>query len=87
MGHRRVNNEDGTRSIANDRNIVDSEANELPGSVRNTNTNSDTTGQTPSSGYNFSSRLSQVHFMLGLVYDILFLVKYTIATYFIKIQI
>ena len=72
LGHRHGNYDNGSRGSANDRNIVDSEANELPGSVRNTNTNSDTTGQTPSSGYNFSSRLSQVHFMLflGLDYDI-----------------
>lgn len=72
MGHRHENHDNGTRAIANDRNIVDSEANELPGSVRDTNTNSDTTGQNPSSGYNFSSRLSQVHFMVfvSVVYDI-----------------
>ena len=72
MGHRHENHDNGTRAIANDRNIVDSEANELPGSVRDTNTNSDTAGQNPSSGYNFSSRLSQVHFMVfvSVVYDI-----------------
>ena len=72
MGHRHENYDNGTRAIANDRNIVDSEANELPGSVRDTNTNSDTTGQNPSGGYNFSSRLSQVHFMVfgSVVYDI-----------------
>ena len=72
MGHRHENYDNGRKGIANDRNIVDSEANELPGSVRNDNTNSDTTGQNPSSGYDFSSRLSQVHFMafVGVVYDI-----------------
>ena len=72
MGHRHENYDNGSRGIANDRNIVDSEANELPDSVRDTNTNSDTAGQNPSSGHNFSSRLSQVHFMVfvSVVHDI-----------------
>ena len=72
MGHRRENHDNGSRSIVNDRNIVDVEAHDLPGSIRNTNTNSDTTDQNPSSGYSFSSRLSQVHFLVfvDVVYDI-----------------
>jgi len=74
LGHRHENYDNGTRAIANDRNIVDSEANELPGSVRDTNTNSDTTGQNPSSGLSLgisSSRLSQVHFIVfvGVVHE------------------